>query len=82
MTVRMEANAEVPDGSVSLVLLAGGVGKRMGAAIPKQYLPLRGKPIATYSLITFSKMKVVRSNQYAIKSVLHFHSHVVSSIMA
>lgn len=57
VTVRMEVNAEVPDGSVSLVLLAGGVGKRMGAAIPKQYLPLRGKPIATYSLITFSKMK-------------------------
>ncbi|KAL6763405.1 2-C-methyl-D-erythritol 4-phosphate cytidylyltransferase-domain-containing protein [Haematococcus lacustris] len=47
------------DGSVSIILLAGGVGKRMGAAIPKQYLDLRGSPIATYSLRTFSKMREV-----------------------
>lgn len=49
----------VPDGSVSLVLLAGGVGKRMGAAIPKQYLELRGRPIATYSMATFAGMPSV-----------------------
>ncbi|KAJ9513997.1 hypothetical protein QJQ45_021078 [Haematococcus lacustris] len=47
------------DGSVSIILLAGGVGKRMGASIPKQYLDLRGSPIATYSLRTFSKMREV-----------------------
>jgi len=41
------------------VLLAGGVGKRMGAAIPKQYLELKGRPIAVYSLITFSSMPEV-----------------------
>ncbi|GLC38826.1 hypothetical protein PLESTB_000055500 [Pleodorina starrii] len=46
-------------GSVSVVLLAGGVGKRMGAAIPKQYLELRGQPIATYSLETFARMPEV-----------------------
>jgi 2-C-methyl-D-erythritol 4-phosphate cytidylyltransferase len=49
----------VPDGSVSLVLLAGGVGKRMGAPIPKQYLQLLGQPIATYSLRTFAAMPAV-----------------------
>jgi molybdopterin-guanine dinucleotide biosynthesis protein A len=49
----------VPDGSVSVVLLAGGVGKRMGAAIPKQYLELKGQAIATYSLVTFSRMREV-----------------------
>lgn len=49
----------IPDGSVSIVLLAGGVGKRMGAPIPKQYLELRGKPIATYSLETFCGMPCV-----------------------
>lgn len=47
------------DGSVSVVLLAGGVGKRMGASIPKQYLELRGQAIATYSLVTFAKMPAV-----------------------
>ena len=31
----------VAHGSVSVVLLAGGVGKRMGASIPKQYLKLK-----------------------------------------
>ena len=31
----------------------------MGASIPKQYLKLRGKPIATYSLDTFSMMRQV-----------------------
>ena len=42
------------DGSVSVVLLAGGVGKRMKASMPKQYLPLQGQPIATWSLQTFA----------------------------
>uniref|UniRef100_A0A7S0R766 2-C-methyl-D-erythritol 4-phosphate cytidylyltransferase, chloroplastic n=1 Tax=Chlamydomonas leiostraca TaxID=1034604 RepID=A0A7S0R766_9CHLO len=49
----------VPDASVSVILLAGGVGKRMGASIPKQYLDLKGQPIATYSLQTFAHMKEV-----------------------
>jgi len=39
--------------SSTLVLLAGGVGKRMGASMPKQYLPLCGKPIALHSFETF-----------------------------
>ncbi|KAI7841727.1 hypothetical protein COHA_004593 [Chlorella ohadii] len=52
--------ATIPDGSVSLVLLAGGVGKRMGAPIPKQYLELRGQPIATYSMQTFAAMPQVK----------------------
>ncbi|KAI3427958.1 hypothetical protein D9Q98_006348 [Chlorella vulgaris] len=46
----------IPDGSVSLVLLAGGVGKRMGASIPKQYLELKGQPIAMYSMQMFAAM--------------------------
>jgi 2-C-methyl-D-erythritol 4-phosphate cytidylyltransferase len=41
------------------VLLAGGVGKRMGASIPKQYLELKNQPIATYSLQTFGSMAEV-----------------------
>jgi hypothetical protein len=52
----------LPDGSVSVVLLAGGVGKRMGASIPKQYLELKGQAIATYSLLMFGAMREV-SNQ-------------------
>ncbi|KAL3683945.1 hypothetical protein R1sor_001967 [Riccia sorocarpa] len=50
---------EIPDGSVSVILLAGGKGKRMGANMPKQYLPLLGQPIALHSFHTFSVMAVV-----------------------
>ncbi|KAL0364950.1 UNVERIFIED_CONTAM: 2-C-methyl-D-erythritol 4-phosphate cytidylyltransferase, chloroplastic [Sesamum angustifolium] len=38
----------VKEKSVSVILLAGGKGKRMGASMPKQYLPLLGQPIALY----------------------------------
>ncbi|XP_068653050.1 2-C-methyl-D-erythritol 4-phosphate cytidylyltransferase, chloroplastic [Aristolochia californica] len=50
----------VKEKSVSVVLLAGGKGKRMGANMPKQYLPLLGKPIALYSFRTFSQMIEVK----------------------
>nr|AFK34060.1 unknown [Lotus japonicus] len=50
----------VKDNSVSVVLLAGGKGKRMGASMPKQYLPLLGQPIALYSFFTFCHMLQVK----------------------
>jgi 2-C-methyl-D-erythritol 4-phosphate cytidylyltransferase len=50
----------VKDRTVSVVLLAVGKGKRMGANMPKQYLPLLGQPIALYSFYTFSSMIEVK----------------------
>lgn len=38
------------------VLPAGGLGKRMGGPLPKQLLPLRGKPVYRYSLETFLRL--------------------------
>jgi 2-C-methyl-D-erythritol 4-phosphate cytidylyltransferase len=49
----------VPPGSVAVILLSGGSGKRMGAPIPKQYLELRGRAIATHSMATFARMPEV-----------------------
>ncbi|KAI5071014.1 hypothetical protein GOP47_0013265 [Adiantum capillus-veneris] len=46
--------------SVSVILLAGGTGKRMGANMPKQYLPLLGQPIALHSFYTFASMEEVK----------------------
>ncbi|WCJ41957.1 2-C-methyl-D-erythritol 4-phosphate cytidylyltransferase chloroplastic [Euphorbia peplus] len=64
-SIKCSANIEkssenVKEKSVSVVLLAGGQGKRMGASMPKQYLPLLGQPIALYSLYTFSRMIEVK----------------------
>lgn len=50
----------VKEKSVSVILLAGGKGKRMGASMPKQYLPLLGQPIALYSFYTFSRLIEVK----------------------
>ncbi|KAK7855941.1 2-c-methyl-d-erythritol 4-phosphate cytidylyltransferase [Quercus suber] len=44
----------VKEKSVSVILLAGGKGKRMG------YLPLLGQPIALYSFYTFSQLIEVK----------------------
>lgn len=46
------------------VILAGGVGKRMGLDIPKQYLELNGKPIIIYTIE--SMLKCERINQIYI----------------
>lgn len=43
----------------TLILLAGGIGSRMGASIPKQYLLLNQKPIALYSLEIFEKCPLI-----------------------
>ncbi len=38
---------------ITAILPAGGLGKRLGADIPKQFLPLAGKPLILYSLEAF-----------------------------
>ncbi|CAE7042091.1 ISPD [Symbiodinium natans] len=47
-TVRLATGSDV-----GVVLLSAGVGKRMGASIPKQYIKLMGLEIALHSLDTF-----------------------------
>lgn len=39
----------------SLIFLAGGIGSRMGSPVPKQFLPLSGKPIALHSFELFAR---------------------------
>jgi len=35
------------------VIVAGGIGKRMGSAVPKQFLPLNNKPLLWYTVDSF-----------------------------
>ncbi|MBS1587549.1 MAG: 2-C-methyl-D-erythritol 4-phosphate cytidylyltransferase [Bacteroidetes bacterium] len=35
------------------IIVAGGKGERMGSAVPKQFLPLGGKPVLYYSIKAF-----------------------------
>lgn len=35
------------------IILAGGVGTRVGAEVPKQYIKIMGKPIMVYTLEKF-----------------------------
>lgn len=41
---------------ISVILLAGGLGSRMQTQIPKQYLPLKNKPVALYSFEVFLQL--------------------------
>lgn len=41
------------------VILAGGSGKRMGGSLPKQFLPLDGKPIIQHSIEAFEKHPLI-----------------------
>ena len=37
------------------VIVAGGAGKRMGSALPKQFLLLKNKPVLYYTIDAFLK---------------------------
>ena len=41
------------------IILSGGVGSRMGADIPKQYIEVNGKPVISYCLQTFLNIQTI-----------------------
>lgn len=45
---------------ISLIFLAGGQGNRMKAATPKQFLPLKGKPLARHSFELFLTLPMIQ----------------------
>ena len=44
---------------ISAIILASGKGKRMGSAISKQFIDIKGKPIIYYTLKKFSENKKI-----------------------
>ncbi|MCM1185226.1 MAG: 2-C-methyl-D-erythritol 4-phosphate cytidylyltransferase [Lachnoclostridium sp.] len=57
MEINMERNQEKPHCTV--ILLAGGSGKRMGADKPKQFLEVAGEPLIWHSLTALERSAVV-----------------------
>lgn len=49
------------------IILAGGVGSRVGSSIPKQFIKIQGKPVISYTIEAFQK----KSNIDAIEVVCH-----------
>ena len=41
--------------SIAAIIVAGGMGKRLGEPIPKAFVPLKGKELFSYSLDVFEK---------------------------
>ena len=41
------------------VILAGGVGNRVGAGIPKQFIEVLGRPVLAYTIEIFQKHKEI-----------------------
>lgn len=41
---------------ITAIIIAGGVGKRMGQDIPKQFITIEGKPIIIYTLESFQQI--------------------------
>ncbi len=42
-----------------VILLAGGVGKRMGTSLPKQFLEVKGKPVIVYTAERFQRNPLI-----------------------
>ena len=41
------------------IIIAGGVGARMGADVPKQFVQVNGKPVLFYTLEAFERHPMV-----------------------
>ncbi len=55
----MTASASSPQARHFALIPAAGIGARVGGSIPKQYLPLAGKPMLQYALDTFASSALI-----------------------
>lgn len=66
---------------IGVILLAGGVGTRMGSETPKQFLLLKGKPIARYSFDLLTRTPGVAEVVVVCAAAYrHFFENIESSI--
>lgn len=51
---------------ISVIIPAGGIGKRFGSTLPKQFVEVNGKEIITYSIDLFESIEEIKSIIVAI----------------
>ncbi|MFR8039687.1 MAG: IspD/TarI family cytidylyltransferase [Anaerovoracaceae bacterium] len=59
------------------VILASGIGKRMGADIPKQYLKLNGKPVIIYTIESMIEVDKIDYIYIAVSDVYVEYMHSI-----
>ena len=63
-----------------VILLAGGIGKRMGADIPKQFMKINDKPIIVYSIENFQRNKNIEGIVVVcLKEWMNYVKEIVST---
>ena len=60
------------------IILSGGVGSRLGANLPKQYLDINGKTILSYCLETFEFHQSI--DKIVVVAAKEYHSLVLSEV--
>lgn len=58
---------------ITALIIAGGVGKRMGQEIPKQFIMVEEKPIIIYTLESFQKHPLIDRILVVCKKVGNKH---------
>ena len=53
---------------VTAIILAGGVGSRVGAGRPKQFVEVLGKPVLAYTIEIFENHSDVDAKLYVIRN--------------
>ncbi len=64
----MSETASVSDKEIYFIIPAAGVGSRMGAEIPKQYLEIAGETILTHTLKLFISVPEIKGGVVALSS--------------
>lgn len=61
-----------------VILLAGGIGKRMGTDVPKQFLTVNDKPIIVHTLERFQKNPLIE--KIVVVCVKEWQNHVMNLV--
>ena len=70
-----------------VILIAGGVGNRLGAGIPKQFVEVHGKPVIAYTLQRFQNhpeidgIEIVCVNGYQEEMIRIVHENSISKVI-